>query len=151
MRSTKVLVSLICIGWTAMILAAPAAAAEKKIFFLGDKPADLPFSPAILTGGTLYISGQLASDPVTGTFTAGSMAAQADRIIKNIEILCRKAGMDLTHVVQATVFITDFAEFGEFNQVFRRHFPNAPPTRATVEVSGLARDAKIEIAAVAVK
>lgn len=79
------------------------------------------------------------------------MTEQAERIIKNIEVLCKRAGLDLSHVVETTAFITNFAEFGEFNTVFRKYFPTIPPTRATVQVVKLAMDAKIEISAVAVK
>jgi len=123
----------------------------KKIIYMTEKKADLPFSPAILAKDTLYISGQLASNPQTGKFEEGTMAQQAERIIKNIEILLKRAGMNLSNVVQATVFITNFDEFGEFNNVFRKYFPKDPPTRATVQVVKLARNAKIEMAAVAVK
>jgi 2-iminobutanoate/2-iminopropanoate deaminase len=79
------------------------------------------------------------------------MTEEATRVIKNIEILAKKAGMGLSDVVQTSVFISDFEEFAEFNKVFRSFFPNQPPTRATVEVSALARGAKIEIAAIAVE
>ena len=123
----------------------------KKVFYLTDEPTDLPFSPAILVNETLYISGQLATDPATGKFQGGTMAEQAEQIIKNMEILLKKAEMDLNHVVKTTVYITDFNEFGEFNAVFRKMFPVDPPTRATVQVAKLARDAKIEISAVAVR
>ena len=126
-------------------------APAKTIFHTTDKPMDLPFSPAILIRDTLFISGQLAVDPVTREFKGGTMAEQAERIIKNIEILLKKADMDLSHVVKTTVYIQDFEEFGEFNTVFRKMFPKAPPTRATVQVAKLARDAKIEISAIALK
>jgi 2-iminobutanoate/2-iminopropanoate deaminase len=125
--------------------------AAKKIFYPGDKPSPTPFSPAILIKDTLFISGQLATDPGTGKFEPGTMAQQAERVIKNIELLLTKAGMKLADVVQTTVYITDFAEFEEFNVVFRKFFPQDPPTRATVQVAKLARDAKIEISAVAMK
>lgn len=123
----------------------------KKIIYMTEKKADLPFSPAILAKDTLYISGQLASNPQTGKFEEGTMEQQTERIIRNIEILLKKAGMNLSNVVQTTVFITNFDEFGEFNNVFRKYFPKDPPTRATVQVVKLARNAKIEMAAVAVK
>jgi len=123
----------------------------KKVLFLTEKPTDLPFSPAILIQDVLFISGQLAVDPATRTFEGGTMAQQAERIIKNIEILLKKADMDLSHVVKTTVYIQDFEEFGEFNTVFRKMFPEDPPTRATVQVAKLARDAKIEISAIAIK
>jgi 2-iminobutanoate/2-iminopropanoate deaminase len=136
---------------TGLGFAAEDTGATKKIFHLTEKPADLPFSPAILVKDTLYISGQLAIDPETGKFEDGTMALQAERVIKNIEILLKKAGMNLSHVVKTTAFIADFQEFAEFNRVFKKYFPEQPPTRATVQVAKLARDAKIEISAMAVK
>jgi 2-iminobutanoate/2-iminopropanoate deaminase len=130
---------------------AQATGAAKKIFHLSEKPANLPYSPAILVKDTLYISGQLATDPETGKFEGGTMTRQAEMVIRNIEVLLKKAGMELSDVVSATAFITDFKEFGEFNRVFRKNFPKNPPTRATVQVAGLALGAKIEVAAVAVR
>ncbi len=130
---------------------AQAQAPVKKVFNLTDQPAASPFSPAILIKDTLYVSGQLPVDPETGKLEGKTMAEQADRAIRNIETLVKKAGLTLSDVVQATVYITDFGEFGEFNEVFKKFFPTVPPTRATVQVSKLARDAKIEISAVAVK
>lgn len=126
-------------------------AAGKKYFALNDALPKTPFSTAILARDTLYISGTLATDPETGKFTEGPMAVQAERIIKNIDIVLKKAGMGLSDVVSMTVFITDFKEFGEFNAVFSKWFAQNPPTRATVQVSALARNAKIEIAAIAVR
>ncbi len=123
----------------------------KKIYYPGDKPSPTPFSPAILIKDTLFVSGHLATDPVTGKFEPGTMAQQAERVIKNIDLLLNKAGMKLSDVDQTTVYITDFDEFEEFNVVFRKFFPQEPPTRATVQVAKLARDAKIEISAVAMK
>lgn len=123
----------------------------KKVISLSDQPSNFPFSPAILIKDTLFISGQLSINPETGKFEGGTMSEQAERIIKNIEILCKKAGMNLSNVVETTVFITDFAEFAEFNAVFKKMFPATPPTRATVQVAKLAMDAQIEISAIAMK
>jgi 2-iminobutanoate/2-iminopropanoate deaminase len=144
---------------TAVLLAAvplaPAAAQDKpearKYFSLTEAPSSSPFSTAILVKDTLYISGMIAVDPESGKFEEGTITAQADRILKNIEIVLKKAGMDLTNVVSTTVFLTDFGEFGDFNTVFRKWFPKNPPTRATVQVAALARNAKIEISAIAVR
>jgi len=128
-----------------------AGSARKTVIQINDKAGTMPFSPAILVGRTLYISGQLATNPESGEFENGTMAQQSERIIMNLERLLKKAGMDLGHVVSTTVYITDFKEFGEFNDVFRKFFTKDPPTRATVQVSKLAREAKIEISAIAVK
>jgi len=139
-----------------VMLLAPAGSAEekatqRKIINLNDKPSASPISPAILVKDTLYISGQLPTNPENGQFEGTTMSEQAEREIKNIEILLKRAGMDLSHVVQATVYIIDFNEFAEFNVVFKKYFPENPPTRATVQVAKLAREAKIEISAIAVK
>jgi len=123
----------------------------RKYFALNDALPPSPFSPAILAGGTLYVSGMVATDPVTGKFIEGDISAQAERVIGNIEIVLKKAGFDLSQVVSTTVFITDLKEFAAFNAVFRKHFPKNPPTRATVQVAALAMNAKIEISAIAVK
>jgi len=128
-----------------------ATTAEKTVFYLGEKPGKMPFSPAILVNGTLYLSGQLAVNPESGAFENGSMSQQSERIMKNMELLLKKAGFALEDVVSTTVYISDFAEFAEFNAVFSRFFTATPPTRATVQVSKLAREAKIEISAIAVK
>ncbi|MEW6363244.1 MAG: Rid family detoxifying hydrolase [Acidobacteriota bacterium] len=143
---TVSIVIIVCVVATSVL-----AADERKVFYLGEKPADLPFSPAVLADDTLYVSGLLAVNPETGKFEGGTMTQQAERVLANMEILLKKAGMGLEDVVQATVYITDFAEFAEFNAVFRKVFPQAPPARATVQVARLAMDAKIEISAIAVK
>jgi len=149
-----VTLTLLSLALSFLFLNCPGAEEQgsaKKILHLGDKSGDTPFSPAILIKDTLFISGQLATNPETGQFEAGTIAQQAERVITNIEILLKKAGMNLYDVVQTTVYITDFNEFGEFNTVYRKFFPENPPTRATVQVAKLARDAKIEISAIAVK
>jgi 2-iminobutanoate/2-iminopropanoate deaminase len=137
------------------VLLAPAVCQDKptarKFFSLSEAPSSSPFSTAILVKDTLYISGMIAVDPETAKFEEGPITVQAERIIKNIEIVLKKAGMDLSNVVSTTVFITDFGEFGDFNSVYRKWFPKNPPTRATVQVAALARNAKIEISAIAVR
>jgi 2-iminobutanoate/2-iminopropanoate deaminase len=133
------------------ILDAGETDTAKKVFSMTDRAGGSPFSQAILIKDTLFLAGQLAINPETGRFEGETMAEQAERIIKNLEILCKKAGMDLSNIVETTVFITDFGEFREFNEVFGKWFPTVPPTRATVQVAKLAMGAKIEISAIAMK
>jgi len=152
----KIITTLLIISFLLLLCMAgnsfsPQNTSPRKAIFLTEKPIDLPFSPAILVKDTLFISGQLAVDPISGRFLGGTMAEQTERIIKNIEILLKKAGMDLSHVAKTTVFITDFNEFAEFNTAFNKMFAKDPPTRATVQVAKLARGAKIEISAIAIK
>jgi len=150
-RMRKILMPALLLSFITGLITFSWGMTTKKVISLREGPVRSPFSPALLVGNTLYISGQLAINPETGQFIDGSMAEQTARIIKNIELLLKKAGMDLSHVVQTTVFITDFNDFSEFNRVYKKMFPQPAPTRATVQVVRLARGAKIEIAAVAVK
>jgi len=126
-------------------------AGGKKYFALNDALPKTPFSTAVLVRDTLYVSGALATDPETGKFVEGPIDVQAERIIRNIEIVLKKAGFALSDVVSATVYITDFKEFADFNTVFRKWFPQDPPARATVQVAALAMNARIEISAIAVR
>jgi 2-iminobutanoate/2-iminopropanoate deaminase len=151
----KQIFSILFIVPLVFLFALPGPAAQDKpsartVITLTDGPLNTPFSPALLVGDTLYISGQLGLNP-QGKPEEETTAVQAERILKTIEALCKKAGMTLAHVVETTVFIMDFADFAEFNTVFRKYFPENPPTRATVQVARLAANAKIEISAVAVK
>ncbi len=137
-------------------VAAPAGSQEKPsaraFISLTDGPATTPFSPAILVGDTLYISGMLGNDPATGKLAGDGITAQAEQIFRNFETVLKKAGLGLPNIVSATVFIMDFKEFAEFNAAFRKWFPKDPPTRATVQVSALALPgARIEISAIAVR
>ncbi len=142
---------LLAPGFTALAPAQDKPSARTFIS-LSEGPSQTPFSPAILAGDTLYISGMLGTDPATGKMAGETITAQAERIFRNFEVVLKKAGMGLPNVVSATVFIMDFKEFAEFNTAFRKWFPKDPPTRATVQVSALAvPGARIEISAIAVR
>jgi 2-iminobutanoate/2-iminopropanoate deaminase len=107
------------------------------------------YSPAIRAGNLLFISGQIPIDPASGSLVDGDMAAQADRVMKNLTALLAAAGLDFSHVVRTTVFIADMNEFGAMNEVYAKYVIDPPPARATVQVARLPRDVKIEIDAIA--
>jgi 2-iminobutanoate/2-iminopropanoate deaminase len=108
------------------------------------------YSPAIRAGNLLFISGQIPIDPASGALIDGDMAAQTDRVMKNLTALLAAAGLDFSHVVRTTVFISDMNEFGAMNEVYARYLVDPPPARATVQVARLPRDVKIEIDAIAI-
>jgi 2-iminobutanoate/2-iminopropanoate deaminase len=108
------------------------------------------YSPAIRAGNLLFISGQIPIDPATGNLVEGDMAAQADRVMKNLVALLEAAGVGFSHVVRTTVFIADMNEFSAMNEVYAKYLVDPPPARATVQVARLPRDVKIEIDAIAV-
>lgn len=111
----------------------------------------LPYSPGILVGDTLYLSGQLGRDPATARLVPGGIEAETRQAIANMRTVLRAAGMDLGDVVSVTAFLRSFDDFEAFNRVYREHFATDPPARATVGVSRLNLDAAIELQMVAAR
>ncbi len=106
-----------------------------------------PFSPAIKAAGLVFASGQLPLD-TKGTMPEG-IAAQTRQALDNLKSIFEASGSDLDNVVKCTVFIKNMADFAKMNEVYAGYFPQTPPARSTVEVSRLAKDALIEIEAIA--
>jgi 2-iminobutanoate/2-iminopropanoate deaminase len=111
----------------------------------------LPYSPGILVGDTLYLSGHLGRDPKTAQLVPGGIEPETRQVLANMREVLKVAGMDLTDVVTVTAFIRDFKDFDAFNRVYREHFPVDPPARATVGVAALNIGAAIELQMIAVR
>lgn len=111
----------------------------------------LPFSPGILVGDTLYVSGHLGRDPVTTRLVPGGIEAETRQALANVREVLRTAGMDFKDVASVTAYITSFEDFAKFNAAYREVFPNDPPARATVQVAALNVGARIELQMIAVK
>ena len=110
-----------------------------------------PYSPGILVGDTLYISGHLGRDPETTELVDGGIQAETRQIMANIQGVLSAAGMTLQDVVTVTAFITDINAFPQFNEVYREFFPEDPPARATVQVAALNVGAEVELQMIAVR
>jgi 2-iminobutanoate/2-iminopropanoate deaminase len=111
----------------------------------------LPFSPGILVGNTLYLSGHLGRDPMNNGLVSGGVEGETRQARANIREVLRIAGMDFKDVTSVTAYIVSFDDFAKFNAVYREVFPNDPPARATVQVAALNDRARIELQMVAVK
>jgi 2-iminobutanoate/2-iminopropanoate deaminase len=108
-----------------------------------------PYSQAIRVGGFVFTAGQIAIDPATGEFIAGSVAEQTEQVFKNLRAVLEAAGSGLDKIVKTTVFLADMKEFAQMNEVYAKFFSEAPPARSTVAAAGLPRDARVEIEAIA--
>jgi 2-iminobutanoate/2-iminopropanoate deaminase len=108
-----------------------------------------PYSQAIRAGDLVFCSGQIPLDPKSGEMVAGSAGEQARRVLENLGAVLAAAGCTFSDVVKTTLYLTDLGTFSEVNAVYAQYFPEDPPARATVEVRGLPRGAKVEIEAVA--
>ena len=111
----------------------------------------LPYSPGILAGSTLYLSGNLGRDPVTAELVRGGIEAETRQALANMREVLRTAGMDFKDVASVTAYITSFDDFAKFNAVYREFFPNDPPARATVQVAALNVGARVELQMIAAK
>src|SRR5262245_21291704 len=96
-----------------------------------------PYVQAVRSGGWLFLSGQIALDPLTGTLIDGDVAAQTKRALENIQAVLEAGGSSLERVVRTTVYLTDMAHFAGMNDVYKGFFPASPPARSTVAVAGL--------------
>lgn len=108
-----------------------------------------PYSQAVVAGGFVFASGQIALDPATGQLVAGGIDAQARRVFANLAAVLAAAGSSLQRAVKVTVYLTDLAHFGTVNAIYEEAFGGARPARSTVQVAALPRGAAIEVDVVA--
>jgi len=125
---------------------------EKQVIMSTGAPKAVgPFSQAILAGNTLYVSGQLPLDPVTGQMDTLDMEAEIRRVMANLEAVLKEAGMSYHDIVKATIFMTDIRNYGLINSVYGEYFKDAPPAREAFQVVALPKGAHVEISCIAVK
>jgi 2-iminobutanoate/2-iminopropanoate deaminase len=95
-----------------------------------------PYSPGMIFGNLVFVSGQAGREPATGALGPDVMA-QTEQVLKNIATILEAAGSSLQHVIRCGVFLVDMKEFPRMNEVYARAFGAHRPARTTVEVSGL--------------
>ncbi len=125
-----------------------------KVVFTGKAPASTDlYSPGVIAGKTLYLSGQIPVIPATGELCSGGFAEQAEQVMKNISALLSSAGTDFSRVVKTTCFLRDASDFAEFNRIYARYFTGGPsgikPARSCVAVSALPKGVLVEVEVIA--
>ncbi|HEX5002190.1 MAG TPA: RidA family protein [Bacteroidia bacterium] len=122
----------------------------KKVVKTNHAPAPIgPYSQAIVSGNLMYVSGQIAIDPLTGGMIQDSIAAETGRIMENIGAILIEAGMDYANIIKTSIFLTDLNDFAVVNDTYGSYFSKDFPARETVEVSKLPKGARVEISVVA--
>lgn len=125
---------------------------EKKIINTANAPAPIgPYSQAVMTGNLLFISGQVPINPSTGNVDAKSIPEEAEQVMQNLKAVLTEAGMDFSHIVKTTIFLTDMSFFSEVNEVYGRYFNGDFPARETVAVKGLPKGVNVEISMIAAR
>lgn len=110
-----------------------------------------PYSQGIIANGLVFTAGQIPLDPATMELVGGEdVAAQTDRVMRNLAAILEEAGASLDTVVKTTVFLSDMNDFVAMNEVYGRHFGEHRPARSTVQAARLPKDVKVEIEALAV-
>jgi 2-iminobutanoate/2-iminopropanoate deaminase len=124
----------------------------KKAIQIPGAPAPIgPYSQAILKGDTLYVSGQIPLNPMTGELVTDSIDAATDRVMKNIGALLEEAGMTYDNIVKCSIFLKSMDDFAVMNGVYAGFFQGTPPARETVQVSKLPLDVPVEISCIAIR
>ena len=124
----------------------------KKIIFTENAPAPIgPYNQAVLSGTTLYTSGQIALDPMTMELVKDSIEAETKQVMENLKAVLEAAGMTFENVVKTTIFIMNMADFSRINAVYGAYFDEkTAPARETVQVACLPKNVNIEISMIAV-
>ena len=124
----------------------------KKIIFTEKAPAPIgPYNQAILSGNTLYTSGQIAINPADGNLVIATIEAETTQVMENLKAVLEAAGMTFENVVKSTIFIINMNDFGAINTVYGSYFnEKTAPARETVQVACLPKNVNIEISMVAV-
>ncbi len=124
----------------------------REVIATNDGPKAIgPYSQAIKANGFIFVSGQVAIDPANQQIISGDVAAQSDRVLKNLSGILKAAGSGLEKVVRSTVFLKNMGDFAAMNEVYGRYFTSAPPARSTVEVARLPKDVLVEIDVIALE
>lgn len=125
---------------------------EKKIINTVNAPEPIgPYNQAILVDNTLYISGQVCIDPMTGNLKNKDLQEETHQVMHNLEAVLKEAKMSFNNVVKTTIFLTDMNRFSEVNEVYGKYFETNFPARETVQVAALPKFVNVEISMIAVR
>ena len=124
----------------------------KKIINTSKAPAPIgPYNQAILTGHTLYTSGQIALHPETMELVNESIEVETTQVMENLKVVLAEAGLTFQDVVKTSIFISDMNNFSRINEIYGKYFDEATaPARETVEVANLPKYVNVEISMIAI-
>ncbi len=125
---------------------------EKKIINTPNAPDPIgPYSQAVQAGSLLFISGQVAINPSTGNIEATDTIGETHQVMHNLKAILSEAGLDFSHVLKTTIFLSDMSLFVTVNEVYGKYFNGSFPARETVAVKGLPKNVNVEISMIASK
>lgn len=110
-----------------------------------------PYSQAVMLGDFLFCSGQISIDPKTQEVFTGDIKKQTEMVLNNIEAVLKQSGLNFSHIVKTTIFLTNMSDFATVNEIYAQKFTSNPPARSTVAVAGLPKGVNVEIEVLAHK
>ncbi len=132
-----------------LLLFAFSGNTKKEVVFTKNAPAPIgPYSQAIKSGSTLFVSGQIALRP-DGTLDTSSIENECKQSLDNIKAIVEAAGKKMSDVTKSTIYTTDLKKFSRINEVYKTYFISYPPARETVQVSALPKGVHVEISVIA--
>lgn len=108
-----------------------------------------PISQAIVHNGLVYVSGQGAIDPKTGTFQPAGIRAEAELVFQNVRAILEAAGSSFEKVLKVNIYLRDIADFAALNEVYRSHFAAPYPARTVIQAAALPRGFSVEVECIA--
>ena len=121
----------------------------EKVYVKGANPPVGHYTPGIISGGMLYVSGQLPIDPFTGEKSTGDIVCQTKRTLENVRLVLESAGTSVDKVVKLNVFVSDISYWDKVNDVCKEFFGEHKPARIVAPVPELHYGLLVEIDAVA--
>ncbi|WP_310557322.1 RidA family protein [Flavobacterium sp.] len=124
----------------------------KKIIFTDKAPSPIgPYSQAVLSGNTLYTSGQIALNPNNGELVLETIEVETEQVMQNLKAVLEAAGMTFENVIKTSIFIMNMNDFAKINSIYSKYFDEkTAPARETVQVACLPKNVNIEISMIAV-
>ena len=125
---------------------------NKQIIHPSNAPTPVgPYSPGVISGNMVFISGQVGKDPVSGNLITSDIKSETKQVMENIKVILAAGGVDFSNVVKTTIFLTDMQNFSAMNEVYASYFAGDYPARETVQVSALPLGVNVEISMIAIK
>lgn len=124
----------------------------KTIINTANAPAPIgPYSQAVAAGNFVFLSGQIALNPATGQLVTDDIKTETKQVMENIKTILAEAGINFSHVVKTSIFLTDMQDFAQVNEVYGTYFKDNFPARETVQVAGLPKGVNVEISVTAIR
>jgi 2-iminobutanoate/2-iminopropanoate deaminase len=124
----------------------------KTIINTNNAPAPIgPYSQAVIAGGFLFVSGQVAISPETGELVLDDIKTETKQVMENINAILVEAGVNFSNIIKTSIFLKDMQNFAQVNEVYATYFSDQFPARETVQVAGLPKNVNVEITVTAIK